>query len=178
MRKIIIINGMGGSGKDSFVKACQNIDPTIQNISSVNYVKQVAYELGWDGAKDTKGRRFLSDLKMALSAYNDAPFIMTIKDIEDYDKNATVFVHIRESDDISKYKAYFEHNGDIVTTVVINNSRVKPITSNLADADVYNSSYDWIIDNEGTLDDLAQSAEFFLKNFEKEIKKRSKNIDD
>jgi hypothetical protein len=55
---------------------------------------------------------------------------------------------------------------------------VTPITSNLADADVYNSSYDWIIDNEGTLDDLAQSAEFFLKNFEKEIKKRSKNIDD
>lgn len=177
MRKIIIINGTGGSGKDSFVKACQNIDPTIQNISSVNYVKQVAYELGWDGVKDTKGRRFLSDLKMALSAYNDAPFIMTIKDIEDYDKNATVFVHIRESDDISKYKAYFEHNGDIVTTVVINNSRVKPITSNLADADVYNSSYDWIIDNEGTLDDLAQSAEFFLKNFNKSITKRRNRID-
>ena len=104
MRKIIIINGMGGSGKDSFVKACQNIDPTIQNISSVNYVKQVAHELGWDGVKDTKGRRFLSDLKMALSAYNDAPFIMTIKDIEDYDKDAMVFVHIRESDDIDKYK--------------------------------------------------------------------------
>lgn len=177
MRKIIIINGTGGSGKDSFVKACQNIDPTIQNISSVNYVKQVAYELGWDGVKDTKGRQFLSDLKMALSAYNDAPFIMTIKDIEDYDKNATVFVHIRESDDISKYKAYFEHNGDIVTTVVINNSRVKPITSNLADADVYNSSYDWIIDNEGTLDDLAQSAEFFLKNFNKSITKRRNRID-
>lgn len=177
MRKIIIINGTGGSGKDSFVKACQNIDPTIQNISSVNYVKQVAYELGWDGVKDTKGRRFLSDLKMALSAYNDAPFIMTIKDIEDYDKNATVFVHIRESDDISKYKTYFEHNGDIVTTVVINNSRVKPITSNLADADVYNSSYDWIIDNEGTLDDLAQSAEFFLKNLNKSITKRRNRID-
>lgn len=178
MRKIIIINGMGGSGKDSFVKACQNIDPTIQNISSVNYVKQVAYELGWDGIKDTKGRRFLSDLKMALSAYNDAPFIMTIKDIEDYGKSATVFVHIRESDDISKYKAYFEHNGDIVTTVLINNSRVKPITSNLADADVYNSSYDWIIDNEGTLDDLAQSAEFFLKNFNKSITKRGNRIDE
>ena len=178
MRKIIIINGMGGSGKDSFVKACQNIDPTIQNISSVDYVRQVAYELGWDGEKDTKGRRFLSDLKMALSAYNDAPFIMTIKDVEDFDENATVFVHIRESDDIDKYKTYFEHNGDIVTTVLINNSRVKPITSNFADADVYNSSYDWIIDNEGTLADLATSAEFFLKNFEKEIKKRSKNIDD
>lgn len=178
MRKIIIINGMGGSGKDSFVKACQNINPTIQNISSIEYVKQVAHELGWDGIKDTKGRRFLSDLKMALSAYNDAPFIMTIKDIEDYDKDATVFVHIRESDDIDKYKAYFEHNGDIVTTVLINNSRVKPIASNFADADVYNSSYDWIIDNEGTLDDLAQTATFFLKNFEKEIKKRSNNIDD
>lgn len=169
---------MGGSGKDSFVKACQNINPTIQNISSIEYVKQVAHELGWDGIKDTKGRRFLSDLKMALSAYNDAPFIMTIKDIEDYDKDATVFVHIRESDDIDKYKAYFEHNGDIVTTVLINNSRVKPIASNFADADVYNSSYDWIIDNEGTLDDLAQTATFFLKNFEKEIKKRSNNIDD
>lgn len=177
MRKIIIINGMGGSGKDSFVKACQNIDPTIENISSVNYVKQVAHELGWDGVKDTKGRRFLSDLKMALSAYNDAPFIMTIKDIEDYDKDATVFVHIRESDDILKYKAYFEHNGDIVTTVLINNSRVTPITSNLADADVYNSSYDWIIDNEGSLDDLAESAKFFLKNFNKSIAKRENKID-
>ena len=60
--------------------------------------------------------------------------------------------------------------------MIINNSRVMPITSNLADADVYNSSYDWIIDNEGTLDDLAQSAEFFLKNFKKEIAKRDKRI--
>ena len=44
--------------------------------------------------------------------------------------------------------------------------------------DNYSGLTYWIIDNEGTLDDLATSAEFFLKNFEKGIKKRSKNIDD
>ena len=51
MRKIIIINGGAGVGKDTFVRLCQNIDPTIQNLSSVDYIREVAHELGWSGEK-------------------------------------------------------------------------------------------------------------------------------
>lgn len=94
MRKIIIINGGAGVGKDTFVRLCQNIDPTIQNLSSVDYVREVAHELGWSGEKDDKARRFLSDLKKAMMLYNGAPFYKVFETINDFDENATVFLNL------------------------------------------------------------------------------------
>lgn len=41
MKKIIIINGTGGSGKDTFVNYCAQFIKTV-NISSVDKVKEAA----------------------------------------------------------------------------------------------------------------------------------------
>ena len=53
---IIIINGTGGSGKDTFVSYCADC-VKVFNISAVDVVKEAARVLGWEGEKsetDTK----------------------------------------------------------------------------------------------------------------------------
>ena len=163
MRKIIIINGGGGVGKDTFVRLCQNVDPTIQNLSSVDYVREVAHELGWSGEKDDKARRFLSDLKRAMMLYNGAPFYKVFETINDFDKNATVFLHVREPDEIELYKNQINANCDKVVTLLIRNNRVNAVTTNPSDANVTEYGYDYIIDNNGTLQELQDSAELFVE---------------
>ena len=62
--EIIVINGYPESGKDTFVNLCKNIvgESFVKNISTVDFVKEVAMLCGWDGTKTPKNRKFLSDL--------------------------------------------------------------------------------------------------------------------
>lgn len=74
MKAIIVINGRGGVGKDTlcdFVKEKYDDTYGVQNISSITRIKEIAKDIGWDGNKDEKGRKFLSDLKKALTEYGD-----------------------------------------------------------------------------------------------------------
>ena len=72
-KEVIIINGTGGSGKDTFVKFCSKF-AKVTNISSVDKVKEAANILvGWNGEKDEKSRKLLVDLKKLSIDYNDAP---------------------------------------------------------------------------------------------------------
>ena len=48
MKEIVVINGSGGVGKDTFVQFCGEYTP-IMNISSVDKVKEAAKVLaGWN----------------------------------------------------------------------------------------------------------------------------------
>ena len=73
MKKIFILNGSGGVGKDTFVDLVSNYIPTI-HFSSVTKVKEIAKAIGWDGGKTEKDRKFLSDLKLLCTEYNNMPF--------------------------------------------------------------------------------------------------------
>ena len=80
-KQIFIINGSGGVGKDTFVElvSTELNDTlkkfhTVENFSSVDKVKEIAIEIGWDGKKREKDRKFLSDLKNLSSNYCDMPF--------------------------------------------------------------------------------------------------------
>lgn len=158
-KKVIIINGTGGSGKDTFVNFCSEFSNII-NISSVDKVKEAAKVLvGWNGEKDEKSRKLLVDLKQLSIEYNDYP-TQYIK--EQYklfkDSNAEyLFIHIREKEEIEKIKNILD-----AKTLLITNSRVKLIKSNKADGNVLDCSYDFIIENNGTLDELKQKAREFI----------------
>lgn len=162
-KRIFIINGMGGCGKDSFVERIQEYmgEGRVRNFSSVDKVKQMAEFSGWGGAKTDKDRKYLSDLKALTDEYCD----MSFKDIhrvvnEFYESNREValFIHIRESWNISRAVAEFGAN-----TILVRNNSVKDITTNKSDADVYNYEYDYIIDNNETLEDLTNKAIKFCK---------------
>ena len=82
--KVVIINGKGGSGKDTFVAMCRDVlgANRILNISTVDYVKEVAQFCGWDGTKTLENRRFLSDLKRILTEWNEIPLKKVCQEVK------------------------------------------------------------------------------------------------
>lgn len=160
MKEIVVINGSGGVGKDTFVKFCNNYTP-VMNISSVDKVKEAAKVLaGWNGEKDEKSRKFLSDLKKIGIEYNDAPF-QYISNMAEKFKNSNkeiMFVHIRECSEIEKCKQKFN-----AKTLLITNKNVETINTNISDRDVNKYKYDYHINNDGTLEELKQKAKKFVE---------------
>lgn len=156
MKNIIIINGYGGSGKDTFVNLVSKYNK-VYNISSVDKIKEIAKLMGWNGEKDEKSRKFLSDLKKLSTDYNDMPFNSiknAINDFYESDKEI-MFIHIREPEEIKKAAKEFD-----AKTLFIKRDDIDKITSNYADASVENYNYDYIINNT-TLEDLEEQAKNF-----------------
>lgn len=108
---MIILYLMGGkrTGKDTFSNELNKYIRTEQ-ISVVDKVKEIAKKMfGWDGEKDEKGRKLLSDLKDAWDTYNDG----TILEVENWlerkkETNTKVAcIQVREYHSIEKMKKRF-----------------------------------------------------------------------
>lgn len=162
---IFILNGMGGSGKDTFADFLLDIVPTF-HYSSVAKIKEIAESCGWDGNKTERDRKFLSDLKLLTTEYNDLPFRDISDEVEfflsgevSYD---VLLIDIREPAEIERAKKAFG-----AKTILIKNDRVPFIASNMADAGVYDYEYDIVIENNGTLDDFRETVKKFAEEWVK-----------
>lgn len=159
-KQIYILNGMGGCGKDTFAELLGEVC-TVSKYSSVDRVKQIAYECGWNGGKTEKDRKFLSDLKCLLSDYNDLPYDDVTKRTLDFmcDEEANVMlIDIREPADIRRAADAYN-----AKTILIKNDRVPFISTNMADANVYNYAYDFVIENNGTIEEYREKVRKFAK---------------
>ena len=162
---VVCINGAPGAGKDEFVKQCQKINPLVINISTVDFIKKIARECGWDGTKTPENRKFLSDLKFLLADWNDVPYkkvIEGLKVIKANSENAIVFIHVREPAEIFR----FATEVGALTLIVRRKSAEDKVASNIADRDVLNYDYDYIVDNNGSIEALADQASMFLETIE------------
>lgn len=169
--KIFVINGAPRAGKDTFVEFCQAlVGERCLNVSTVDFVKEVAKFAGWDGNKTPEARKFLSDLKDIMTEYDNIPFKKVKRAIdiyrleleeytsEFYIANSVVFIHCREPQEIEKFK-----NELGAKTLLIRRPDVEGgDQSNHADAEVFNYDYDYTIYNDGTLDQLHLKAIDFL----------------
>ena len=156
-KQIVIINGTGGCGKDTFVQFCANYTKVL-NFSSIDKVKEVARIIGWDGKKEEKDRKFLSDLKKLTTKYNDMAFNSTKDAVIDFlnsDSNL-MFIHIREPEEILRTKNAFN-----CKTLLIKREGYNNIESNDSDKNVNNFNYDFIIIND-TLEQLEKDAKDFV----------------
>jgi hypothetical protein len=164
-KKIVIINGSGGVGKDAFVELCGEFT-SVKNISSVDKVKEAAKVLvNWNGDKDEKSRKLLVDLKRLSIEYNDYPakyIEEQAKEFMDNEEQQLMFVHIREIEEIKKIKNLLG-----AAALLITSNRVAKITSNSSDANVEEYEYDYYIKNDGTLDDLKEQARQFVEDLTK-----------
>ena len=161
-KQIFIINGSGGSGKDTFVslvRECMeeglNQNNLVDNFSSVDKVKEIAKIIGWDGKKTEKDRKFLSDLKLLCTEYNNMPFKSMQEKVEEFknDDAEFLFLHIREPEEIEKAKKAFN-----AETILIIRDNIEQITSNMAEKNVRDYNYDIVIYNNGTLKELKNKA--------------------
>lgn len=163
--KIVVINGQGGCGKDTFIKLCQKHHSNIFSTSMVDSTKEIAKQMGWKGGKSLKDRKFLSDLKDISGKYNDFPFTYakeTVENLEkifgESDEELVVFVHAREPEDIRRWIE--EYNA---ITLLIRRPAIEGNYGNHADDRVFDLFYDYTFWNDGTIDELEDKAKLFLK---------------
>lgn len=161
MKKIYILNGTGGSGKDTFVDFVSKYIET-HKYSIVDLPKEAAKVLGWDGRKTEKDRKFLSDIVDIATEYNDSPFRDVESVVTDFKHNLikanVLFIDIRDPKDITRAVKTFG-----AETILIENPDVRKIESNHADANVKDYDYDYIIKNDGTLEQLHIMAKCFTR---------------
>ncbi len=161
MKEILIINGSGGVGKDTFVGCLKELT-TVFHTSIVNPVKDIAKQLGWDGAKSEKDRKFLSDLKVLIDDYNDGNYKAMSEVMKafksDSIKGEILCIDMREKHQIEKAKKEFGAKAVLVTR-----DSVPHITSNIADAGVFDVNYDYHIENNGSIEELLEKAKRFLQ---------------
>lgn len=157
-KQIVIINGTGGCGKDTFVSFVSKYK-RVYNFSSIDKVKEIAKLIGWDGGKTDKDRKFLSDLKKLTTEYNDMAF-NSIKDSINIFKNSDdeiMFIHIREPEEIKRAVDAFK-----AKSLLIKRDGYDNIMTNESDANVENYDYDYIIYNK-SLEQLEDEAQKFAK---------------
>ena len=155
MKKIYITNGMARCGKDTFAGFLGGIVPT-HKYSSVTRIKEIAKGCGWDGGKTEKDRKFLSDLKELTTTYSDLAFNdikATVEWFMSKSPCSVLLIDIREPREIHRAKKEFG-----AKTILIARDDIPFISTNMADAGVFDYEYDYIIENNGTLDEFREAV--------------------
>ena len=169
--KIFVVNGAPCAGKTTFEENIKKMTRyrNCYILSTITPIKEIAKMVGWDGTKDQKNRKFLSDLKDLLTEYNDFSF-KYIKEEIDLIKNqwwefgltndnAVVFIDCREPEEIKRLCDELGAKSLLIRRASAENSA----TSNHADSEVLNYDYDIILENNGDLRDFAEKAFEFMK---------------
>ena len=164
---VIIINGRGGVGKDTLCEIASK-HYLVNNVSAIDPYKEIAKKYaGWDGNKDPKSRKFLSDLKRLFIEYNDSPFRYINDCINSFvlDRNDILFIHCREIDEIQKIVDITRDRKSIkcVTLLVIRPGMNTEI-GNDSDDKVNEYDYDYVFDNKYDLQDLDHEFHAFIEN--------------
>lgn len=180
--KVVIINGKPQSGKDTFCKYAQGYcdDDESANtliISSVDPLKEMLTQLGWDGTKTDKIRDMLMDMKQLWVQNQDGPTMFLFNNILEFHKACTgedniVFVHIREPEEIKKLVnalTGFESMGiDVISLLVIRkggeDTPNQPAETRRSDDEALINSYEYdvTINNDEDLIKLQELAAEFV----------------
>lgn len=164
---VVIINGKGGVGKDTlcdFAKEAYNAE----SYSSIDPVKEVARHAGWNGEKTPEARRFLAKLKKIMIEYNDAPTKYLLEKYETFKNNGSnsrvMFCHIREAEEMNKLKTRLKENDENSNCIALLIRRDTGVESwgNASDDNVENYNYDYIYDNNLSLEETKSEFIRFL----------------
>lgn len=168
--KIICVNGPPESGKSTFEKMCQKIltPKYCQVRSTVDEIKRIATECGWNGEKTPEARKFLSDLKDLLTNFNDMPFRDIVEYATAFETNLIfseseqnphiLFVDVREPPEIQRFKDELGAESLLIWRPGHESGEIL----NHADKDVFDFTYDYEICNDGSLEQLESLAANFV----------------
>ena len=175
MVKVVVVNGRPGVGKSEFERLClekcnvfnrtpgfrPGTDLWVDITSTVDFVKDIAFDCGWDGTKTPENRKFLSDLKALLTNWGDVPFNVIVQHAKSLPGTGDwlMFVDCREPAEIQRLKDIMN-----ATTVLIRREGDEDFKySNISDASVFDYDYDLTIHNNSDIIDLEKKAVNFIE---------------
>jgi energy-coupling factor transporter ATP-binding protein EcfA2 len=175
--KVFIINGSGGSGKDTFCNYIeqlateQNKRYHVESIYTSTPAKEWAKKMGWGGDKHPCDRRFLCNLKDMLDYWNNATYnhikdcffaYYTTKSYRYYNK-IIFFIHAREEKDIVWIENYCLNKGFSCKSILIKRPNTTKKGNHADDKVEQYLNYDYTIVNDGTLEDFKKKAQDFFE---------------
>lgn len=163
MRYVIVINGKPCSGKDTVVDMVRDLlnGIAVVNVDSVGPVKEALKVLGWDGvSKSPQWRDLASHMKYQSDELFNTSYNHIADNIANYKYyDSVIFVHCREPKSIQQLVVDFN-----AKTLYVDRDVIVEAT-NTADNGTENHTYDFSIDNNGSLEDLrCKVAQFIEKN--------------
>jgi hypothetical protein len=164
MKLAIVINGGGGAGKDTLCEFAAKKFKTV-NVSSIDPIKKIASENGWNGEKTPEARRFLSELKRIFTEYNDLPTKYIVEKYSDFLRSDAqlFFVHIREGEQIAHFIEEAKKIGPAPASLLVRSSRCSESYGNASDDDVENYPYDLIYQNDLPLEEAESDFIAFIE---------------
>ncbi len=167
-----VINGSGGVGKDTLCALAAKHYKTV-NVSSIDPIKSIARENGWTGEKTNEARRFLSELKRVFTEYNQLPFTYTLDAYKKFlsSDDELFFVHIREGSEIERFVQGVKEAGGDIKTLLVRSKRTECVYGNSSDDGVEDYPYDFIYQNDLSLDEAEADFVRFLEDIRSEDNK-------
>ena len=171
-KTVFVINGSGGVGKDTLCEMASKRFK-VYNVSSITPIKEIALSCGWDGEKTDKARKFLSDLKLLTTEFNDFPTEWIYKRYLEFldGEYELMFVHIREGAEIEKFVR--KTDGEAKTLLIRGGERFAKTRTgaygNASDDLVENYNYDYYFVNDKSLEETEECfCRFIAEITEKE----------
>ena len=170
--RVVIVNGRPNAGKTTFENLCAKVvgNAYCNRRSTIDKVKEIAAQAGWNGVKDARSRKMLSDLKDIFTEYNDMPFNDILNFLDKWEDELShynvgyhphiLFVDDREPEHIDRLKKELNAITLLIRRPIIEDKE----TSNHADEEVFNYEYDWVINNDSSLEDLYTQAKVFVNS--------------
>lgn len=168
MKTLILINGLSGAGKDTFVKFCEGYSKNPFRVVSMHrsdFAKRVLTEMQWDGKKTSEVRELLGSLVDfgENTGFNLSHFYDNFEELPD---GSIVFYHVRSPKAIRDIKDMYWFKQDVKVLTILVEKQNKESEKDRWKVAEWN--YDYFIDNNGTIQELQEKARDFMKNLMKE----------
>lgn len=158
---VILLSGKAEAGKDTFYEmtAERYAKSVIKRIAFADALKQIAFAMGWDGHKDTKGRRLLQDLgEIGRKYHADLWVDKTIETLQAYSREADIvcFTDCRYPNELAGIKQWtaMDSSNQVVTVRIERPGHVMTANQNhISETALDDYTFDYTIINDGSLED-------------------------
>jgi hypothetical protein len=172
MKKIILIGHHKGSGKDTFAKMLsERIDKKTYITTFAEYMRRFAVDYfgladvseleEWKRENDDEYRRLMTALGRFMRDNLPGQLIgLTMRDIDNSDADVVLIPDLRLH---REYRDMVERYGkENIITVFINRDNIVK-GKDITDTENDTFMYDYTVDNNGTLEDLAKKVDGFIE---------------
>lgn len=174
--KIFIISGKARHGKDTIAGIIEKYYQNSIKLHYAYYLKEYAKKIkNWDGLESTKPRRFLQQLSLDVIRKQIGSNFFTRRmeeDIKVYSNffNVIVIPDARRKEELDYIKSRFDN---VITIRINRNNFISPLTleeqKDITEVDLDDyKNFDYVIENDGTLEDLKNKIENILNKLEGE----------